>query len=248
MKPIVVIVAGGLATRMQPITEKIPKCLIDLDGKPLIQHQIEFLRDRGYTRFIFCVAHLAEKVEGYFGDGSSFGVEISYSQERGELLGTAGAIKLVEELLDETFIVYYGDNLTTLDFDEALRFHEKKKSDFTVIVRELPEGYKSSSIITLDLKNKIDTFLEKPSSEEFKKSQNKKRYINNGIYLMGEKALDLIPKNKKYDFASQLIPKLISGKCKVYAYVSNDFFKEIGRLEKYYKFKEDLEKRKEILE
>src|SRR5512137_1803905 len=97
----IVIVAGGLATRMLPITEEIPKCMVDINGKPLIQHQLEFFKSKGYTEFIFCVAHLAEKVKEYFGDGSALGVKIQYVQETKELMGTAGSVKLTEPLITE---------------------------------------------------------------------------------------------------------------------------------------------------
>src|SRR3989344_7811731 len=113
----IVIVAGGLAKRMKPITEEIPKCLIDINGKPLIQHQIEFFRENGYTEIIFCVAHLANKVKDYFRDGAKFGVNITYLEETNKLMGTAGSVKPLEKFIekDEDFIVYYGDNLTNMD-------------------------------------------------------------------------------------------------------------------------------------
>jgi mannose-1-phosphate guanylyltransferase/phosphomannomutase len=246
-KHVVVIVAGGLATRMRPITEEIPKCLIDTGGKPLIQHQIEFFRDRGFRSFIFCVAHLADMVKEYFRDGSGFGVRIKYSQEPKELLGTAGAVKLIEPMVNETFIVYYGDNLTTEDFDKVLDFHKNKKSDFTILVRDLPEGYVSSSIINMDESGRIKTFLEKPPKEEFEKHKGQKNYINNGIYVVEPRVLGGIPENTKYDFAKDLIPKLMSSGFGVYGYVSNNFFREIGRVEKYEQFKKEVSEKGKVM-
>jgi len=122
----IVVVAGGLATRMRPYTDSTPKCMLDLNGKPLIAHQLEYFRDHGYTDFIFCIGHLAEQVVEFFGDGSSMGVRIEYSQEDA-LLGTAGSVKKAEALLEgsEDFIVYYGDNLAGMDFDRFVSFHKK---------------------------------------------------------------------------------------------------------------------------
>ena len=240
MKPKVVIVAGGLATRMKPVSEEIPKCMIPIKGKPLIQRQIEFFRGVGYSDFIFCVANMSDKVKEYFGDGSSFGVKISYSEERGRLLGTAGSVKLAEPALKDTFIVYYGDNLSTEDFDMALDFHIKKKSGFTVFVRELPHGYMSSSIIDMDRDSRIKAFLEKPPEREFRKRAGEKSFINNGIYIAEPRVLREIPAKRKYDFAKQLIPKLIGKKMKVYGYVTSGFYREIGTLEKYEKAKKEL--------
>jgi mannose-1-phosphate guanylyltransferase/phosphomannomutase len=251
-KPIIVIIAGGLATRMKPIAEDIPKCLIDINGKPLIQHQIEFLAKKGYNNFIFCVAHLADKVKEHFGDGSVFGVNIEYSQEPGELLGTAGAAKLAEGAIGDRCIIFYGDNLTTIDFDAALKFHDENRSDFTVLLRDLPEGYKSSSIITLDESGRINTFLEKPQKDDFERLKDKRKgqktYINSGIYIMNKNIFSLIPENTKFDFAKDLIPIIIKNKLGFYGYVSNEFFRELGRVEKYDKFKEELTARGKVLE
>jgi len=248
IKPKIVIVAGGLATRMLPITETIPKCLIDIEGKPLIQHQLEFFQKKGYTEIIFCIAHLAGMVKEYFGDGKRFGVNISYSEEPKELLGTAGAVGLIKQMVKDTFIVYYGDNLTTMDFDDLIAFHKKEKSDFTIVMRDLPKDYKSSSIITIDKNNNIASFIEKPSEQQWEEYKNHKKYINSGIYVLEPEVLNLIPENKKYDFAKDLIPDLMSKGKVVKGFVSNNFFREIGRVEKYEKFKEEIKQKGEVLE
>ncbi len=240
----IIIVAGGLATRMGQITEEIPKCLIDLNGKPLIQHQLEYFRDKGYKDIIFCVAHLAEKVKDYFRDGKEFGLNISYVQEKEELMGTAGSVKLAEDIIDEDFIVYYGDNITSMDFDRFIRFHKEKKTIATICIRPLPQGYKSSSLITLDEDKKIKLFLEKPPIETIEKHKDEKRYINSGIYAFKKDIFKLIPENQKYDFAKQLFPSLIE--MGVYGYVTEEFFREVGRVEKYKALLEEF-KDKEIL-
>jgi len=242
MKPTIVIVAGGLATRMRPITEQIPKCLIDINGKPLIQHQLEFFRKNDFLNIIFCVAHLADKVKEYFGDGKNFGLNIKYVQETEELRGTAGSVKLAEGLIrdGENFIVYYGDNLTSMDFDRFLSFHREKGGMATVCMRPLPEGYKSSSVITLDSNSRVKVFLEKPPIEEIEKYKEKKRFINSGIYAFKKEVFDLIPVAEKYDFAKQLFPKILEGNLGIYGYVTDEFFREIGRVEKYEKFLQEF--------
>lgn len=249
MKPMVVIVAGGLATRMKPLIDDIPKCLINLDGKPLIQYQIEFFKKCGFADFIFCIAHLADKVKAYFKDGSRFGVSIKYSQENKELLGTAGAVKLVEELIpeEEDFIVYYGDSLTTMSFNKFLKFHVKAGGIATVCIRPLPEGYRSSSVIVLDENKKIRVFLEKPQTEEIEKYHHKKKYINNGIYVFKKEVLKLIPENTKYDFAEQVFPLIMEKGLGIYGYSTEEYFREIGTIEKYEKFLDGMKSRKNIL-
>lgn len=240
MKSKVVIVAGGLGTRMKPIGEQTPKCLLELKNKPLLEHQIKIFKKKGYTDFIFCVGHLGEKIKEHFKDGSSFGVTIQYSKEPKKLLGTAGAVKLIEKSILERCIVFYGDNITTIDFDNALKFHISKKSILTVIVRDLPVDYKSSNLITLDHSNRIDFFLESPAKKDFEKNKHKKKYINNGIYILEKEVFGFIPKEIKFDFAKQLIPKLISKKLRVHGFISKEFFREIGTTKKYNKIKKEI--------
>lgn len=245
----IIIVAGGLATRMRPITEEIPKCLVDINGKPLIQHQLEFFRDKGYKDIIFCVAHLAQKVKDYFEDGKEFGLNISYVEETEELMGTAGSVKLAKKIIgkDRDFIVYYGDNLTSMDFEKFMDFHRKNKALATICIRPLPEGYKSSSIITLDKSKQIKVFLEKPQVEELEKHKDEKRFINSGIYAFKKDMFKMIPKNQKYDFAKQLFPNLIEKNLGIYGYSTEEFFREIGTVEKYERFLNEFKGRKAIL-
>ena len=238
----IVIVAGGLATRMKPLTEEIPKCLIDIHGMPLIEHQLRFFKKNGYKNIIFCIAHLAEKVKEHFKDGSPLGLNILYAQESGELRGTAGSVRLAERLIgdDEDFIVYYGDNLTSMDFDSFLRFHREKGGIATICLRPLPEGYKSSSVIILDSNGKIRVFLEKPPLEEIEKYEGEIKYINSGIYAFKKEVFGLIPKDEKYDFAKHLFPKLMRLGRGIYGYPTEEFFREIGRVEKYEQFIEEF--------
>jgi len=245
----IIIVAGGLATRMKPVTEEIPKCLIDVNSKPLIQHQLEFLRRQGLTDIIFCVAHLADKVKGYFGDGSAFGVNIQYVQETGGLLGTAGSVKLAEQLIgsDEDFIVYYGDNLTSMDFEKLIRVHKTKDALATIVMRPLPDGYKSSSLAVLDKDHKVKVLMEKPSIEEIEKCRGEKRYINSGIYVFNKRIFEFMPENTAYDFTKQLFPKLMAEKLGIYGYPTSEFFREIGRVEKYETFLREFKGNKNIL-
>ncbi|OGX08448.1 MAG: hypothetical protein A2Z88_06845 [Omnitrophica WOR_2 bacterium GWA2_47_8] len=229
----IVIVAGGLATRMGSLTEQVPKCLIDIHGTPLIEHQLMFFKKKGFTEFIFCVAHLAHKVKEHFGDGSRLGLRILYAEEKKGLLGTAGSVKQASHLIrGERFIVYYGDNLTALDVDKLLLFHDSKKSEATLCVRPLPEGYKSSSLVILDKDRHITHFAEKPEMETIATFKGD-RYINSGIYVLERKVLDLIPPDVPHDFSSQLFPRMMEKGYKLHGYVMDEFFREVGRVRKY---------------
>src|SRR3989338_139198 len=233
MKPKVVIVAGGLATRMRPVTEDMPKCMLDVNGKPLVQHQMEFFRKNGFYNFILCIMHIGEKVESFFKDGSDFGVKIEYSHED-RLFGTAGAVKLVEGIAGDTCIVFYGDNLTSMNFDSLLEFHRARESDFTVVSQQIPKGKITSSLLTLGDTGKITLFIEKPEESAFETSNA--LYYNRGIYVMNKNIFSLIPKNAKYDFGHDLIPDLVKRGLNIYAYVTDEFFHEFGRPENYRKF------------
>ncbi len=246
----IVIVAGGLATRMRPITEEIPKCLIDINGKPLIQHQLEFFKKHDMKDIIFCVAHLADKVKDYFKDGKKFGLNIQYVQETKELMGTAGSVKLAEPLIgsDEDFIVYYGDNLTNMDFEKFLATHRKNKGVATICMRPLPRNYKSTSIITLDLENRVKTFIERPTEEQRQNHQQEARYNNSGIYAFNKNVFSKIPSDRKFDFAKELFPSLIESNSGIYGYVTNEFFREIGKIEKYEQFLKEIAGKTDIFE
>jgi D,D-heptose 1,7-bisphosphate phosphatase len=176
-------------------------------------------------------------------------MNIQYVEETGELMGTAGSVKLAEPLIkDSEFIVYYGDNLTSMDFAKFLRFHKLKHSLATAALRSSPPNYRASSIILLDPNSRIKTFLEKPSEEDYQNYANEKMYINSGIYLFSKKIFELIPSRQKYDFAMDLFPKLVDQKEAFYGYPTAEFFREIGRVEKYQAFLLEVKGKENIFE
>src|SRR5690348_17236437 len=121
------ILAGGLATRLRPITETIPKSMVPVQGKPFLEHQIALVRAHGVTDLVLCVGHLYQPIEAYFGDGSRFGLRIRYSVEADRLLGTGGALKQAEPLLEDRFFLMYGDSYLLYDYAEVMaraRDHE----------------------------------------------------------------------------------------------------------------------------
>lgn len=124
MMPPVAILAGGLATRLKPITATIPKSLVDVAGKPFVIHQLELLRAHGIKRVVMCIAHLAEQVEAALGDGSAFGIEIAYAHDGGKLLGTGGALRRALPLLGDRFMVLYGDSYLPCDYADVVRAFE----------------------------------------------------------------------------------------------------------------------------
>jgi NDP-sugar pyrophosphorylase family protein len=134
----VAILAGGLASRIRPITENIPKALIEIAGKPFICHQLEYLRNQGVRKCVLCIGYLGEMIRKEVGDGAKFGLEINYSDDGETLLGTGGSIKKALPLLDENFYVLYGDSFLPINFKpvEEFYFKSKKAALMTVILNE----------------------------------------------------------------------------------------------------------------
>ena len=146
----IAILAGGLATRLQPLTEKIPKSMIMIQGKPFFQYQLEFLKKEGITDIVLCVGHLSEQIETYFGDGKRFGVNITYSKERDKLLDTAGALKNAERLLEDVFFVMYGDSYLFLDFEAVKGYYRIHNKSALMVVYKNHDIYDKSNVVVED--------------------------------------------------------------------------------------------------
>ena len=147
--PPVAILAGGLATRLRPVTERIPKVLVPVAGRPFLAHQLELLRGQGITRAVLCVGHLGEQVQREFGDGAAHGVRLDYSFDGPVLLGTGGALQQALGLLEETFFVLYGDSYLPIDFRPvAEAFHRSGRSGLMTVYRN--EGQYDTSNVTFE--------------------------------------------------------------------------------------------------
>ncbi|MFH1539568.1 MAG: nucleotidyltransferase family protein, partial [bacterium] len=155
-----VLMAGGEGTRLRPLTLNRPKPLMPVCNKPIMEHIIENLREAGITQHYATLHYLADEIQAFFGDGSGWGVEMNYSIEETPL-GTAGAVKLLEEHLDSTFIIISGDAMTDMDITKAVKFHKKAGSMATIVLSrvETPLEY---GVVIIDEQGKILRFLEKP--------------------------------------------------------------------------------------
>lgn len=231
----VVVIAGGQAVRMRPLTDETPKCLLCVGGIPLLEHQVREYRRQGYRDFIFCVAHMAGKVEECFGDGSRLGVGIRYSNDGDKPLGTAGSVKNAEDLIgpDGRFIVAYGDVLTNMSFDRLVEFHSAKNAAATATLRPRPAGYRGSSAVMVGADGEVTEFREGVGKDG---GEHAGEHINSGIYVCERSVLDLIPGGVKYDFASDLFRDMVARKLGLYGYVTGEFYRELGRPEKYRAF------------
>lgn len=216
----VVIMAGGLGTRLRPLTDDIPKPLLKVGTKPILETIIENFANYGFKEIIISVNYKANMIKEYFGDGSDFGVEIKYLEED-KKLGTAGALSLIKEEIKEPFFVMNGDLLTNVNFEHLLDFHLSGNSIGTMCVREyeyqIPYG-----VIQID-KDEIKAIEEKPINKFF---------VNAGIYLLSHKVLNYIPKNEFFDMPT-LFQKLIEEELKILSFPIHEYWLDIGRIVDY---------------
>jgi len=235
------ILAAGKGTRVRPITYTIPKPLIPILQKPVMEFLLELLRQHGFDQVVVNVSHLANEIEGYFRDGQRFGVQIAYSFEGrivdgqlvGEALGSAGGMRRIQDFypfFDDTFVVLCGDALIDLDLTAALKWHKEKGAIATIVTKTVPEDQVPSyGVVVTDDTGRIKAFQEKPTVEEALSTQ-----INTGIYIFEPEVLDYIPSGQEYDIGGELFPKLVEKGAPFYA-VSMDFqWVDIGKVPDYW--------------
>ena len=235
------ILAAGKGTRVRPITYTIPKPLIPILQKPVMEFLLELLRQHGFDQIMVNVSHLAHEIEGYFRDGQRFGVDIGYSFEGsivdGELvgaaLGSAGGLRKIQDFnafFDDTFVVLCGDALIDLDLTAAVKQHRASGAIATVITKKVPkEDVSSYGVVVTDKNGRIKSFQEKPTVEEALSTD-----INTGIYIFEPEIFDYIPPNQEYDIGGELFPKLVEKEAPFYA-VSMDFeWVDIGKVPDYW--------------
>ncbi|MEO1693009.1 MAG: NDP-sugar synthase [Cyanobacteria bacterium J06631_6] len=235
------ILAAGKGTRVRPITYTIPKPLIPILQKPVMEFLLELLRQHGFDQIMVNVSHLAHEIEGYFRDGQRFGVDIGYSFEGsivdgelvGEAVGSAGGLRKIQDFntfFDDTFVVLCGDALIDLDLTAAVKQHRANGAIATVITKKVPqEDVPSYGVVVTDENGRIKSFQEKPSVEEAL-SQD----INTGIYIFEPEIFDYIPPKQEFDIGGELFPKLVEKEAPFYA-VSMDFeWVDIGKVPDYW--------------
>jgi len=230
-----IILAAGEGTRLRPLTLALPKALLPIGGNPLIEHQLYWLKSHGIQEVVINLYHLGEKIEDFLGDGSHFGMKISYSPEE-SLLGTAGGVKRAEHFFDSTFVVAYGDVLTNFDLSAMIKFHQGKKATVTLVIFEPPNACEVGAV-ELDEDGRILSFVEKPQSPI-------STLANGGIYVLEREVLNHIPEQGFSDFAYDIFPRLIQLGLPLYGYMlkPDEYLTDIGTLGKYYKANKDIKR------
>ncbi len=222
-----VILAGGKGTRLRPLTSKTPKALIDVHGKTLTEHLFDLFKKYGIRDIILSVGYMKEKIKEYFGDGSKFGVNITYIEED-EPLGTAGPLRLAKEMLKESFIVSNGDELKKINIPRMFRLHKRKDALITIALTTVddPTVY---GVAKLD-GSRIMEFVEKPKKEEAPSN-----LINAGFYILEPEVVDMIPDGFAM-LEKDVFPKLAKqGKVRGFPF-SGQWF-DTGNMERYDKAK-----------
>ena len=235
------ILAAGKGTRVRPITHTIPKPMIPILQKPVMEFLLELLRKHGFDQIMVNVSHLAEEIESYFRDGQRFGVQIAYSFEGsiidgdlvGAAIGSAGGLRKIQDFnpfFDDTFVVLCGDALIDLDLTAAVKMHREKGAIATIVTKSVERELVSSyGVVVTDEDGRINAFQEKPSVEEALSTQ-----INTGIYIFEPEIIDYIPPDQEYDLGSDLFPKLVAENAPFYA-VNMDFeWVDIGKVPDYW--------------
>ena len=235
------ILAAGQGTRVRPLTKYMPKPMIPILGKPVLEYLIEHLARYGVKEIMINVAYSHWKIESYFGNGHRWGVEIGYSleaaREHGEVVakpvGSAGGLRKIQDhsgFFDETTIVLCGDAIIDLDIGAALHEHRQKKALASVITLEVPaDEVKNYGIVCTDSQGRVTSFQEKPSPEEARS-----RLASTGIYIFEPAVIDLIPSGKTFDIGSQLFPMLAEKGMPFFAQSRWFNWIDIGRVTDYW--------------
>ncbi len=236
------ILAAGKGTRVQPITHVIPKPMIPILQKPVMEFLLELLKEHGFTEVMVNVSHLAEEIENYFRDGQRFGVEIAYSFEGriedgeliGDALGSAGGLKKIQdfqEFFDDTFVVLCGDALIDLDLSEAVKRHKEKGALASLITKRVPKNQVSSyGVVVTDENDRVQAFQEKPSIDNALGDT-----INTGIYLFEPEIFEHIPSGVPFDIGSDLFPKLVQLGAPFFALPMEFEWVDIGKVPDYWR-------------
>ena len=235
------ILAAGQGTRVRPLTNDLPKAMVPILGKPVMEYLIEHLARYGVNEIMVNVAWHHDKIEQYFGDGHRWGVQIGYSYEgvrdHGDILpkpmGSAGGMKRIQDFggfFDETMIVLCGDALIDLDIGAALHEHKSKGAIASVVTLDVPLAeVKNYGIVVAEPDGRILSFQEKPEPADAKST-----LASTGIYIFEPEVLERIPSGKVYDIGSQLFPQLVAEKLPFFA--QSRFFNwiDIGRVSDYW--------------
>ncbi len=229
--------AGGKGTRFKAVTTTLPKLLIPLNNRPLIDYIIEHVKNNDCDNIIICAGYLGDKIQEYI-DRNDFGISIKLSREN-KPLGTAGALRLIEDELEDEFFILYGDIYTTINLQKMLKFHKQRKSDATLALHT-SDHPQDSTVVKIDKNSKLLKFIEKPGD-------NWRKYGNlttTPLYILKKEVIDFIEPDAEVDFAKDIFPKMLKKGKRLFGYVTYEYAKDMGIPERYQKVQEYVTKLK----
>ncbi len=227
----IVILCGGKSTRLYPLTKKIPKSMTEINKKPFLEHQLRLLKKNHIFDIVLCIGYKGGQIKKYFEDGRKFWVKMKYSSDKKRLLGTGGALKKAENLLEDVFLVMYGDSYLPFNFQKAINFFMGVNKLGLMTVFKNINKYESSN---LEVKGNLVKSYSK------KRKTKKMKYIDYGVSIYKKEVLKYIPKNQVYDL-SKLQQTLIKKK-QLLAYPAEKRFYQIGSPEGLEEFKKYIKK------
>ena len=228
----VVIMAGGKGTRIAQVNATVPKPMIPIEGKPILEYQIETLKKQGYTDIILIVGHMGNVIQKYFGDGSAFGVQISYIVEE-QPLGTAGALYFLKDEIQNDFLLLNGDIIFDVDIQKFLEYHCNQRTAATILTHPNSHPY-DSGIIIADDKNRVTNWLHKEDERLWYKNR-----VNAGLHMFSPRIFESFHEAKKCDLDRDVLKPLIKeGELSVYD--SPEYIKDMGTPDRYYAVIEDI--------
>lgn len=228
----VVIMAGGKGTRIAQVNATVPKPMIPIEGKPILEYQIETLKKQGYTDIILIVGHMGNVIQKYFGDGSAFGVQISYIVEE-QPLGTAGTLYFLKDEIQNDFLLLNGDIIFDVDIQKFLEYHCNQRTAATILTHPNSHPY-DSGIIIADDKNRVTNWLHKEDERLWYKNR-----VNAGLHMFSPRIFESFHEAKKCDLDRDVLKPLIKeGELSVYD--SPEYIKDMGTPDRYYAVIEDI--------
>jgi NDP-sugar pyrophosphorylase family protein len=232
-----IILSGGKGTRLRPLTDNTPKPMLPIGGVPHLEHIVDLLKECGFNEIIFSTGYLHSQIQEHFGDGSAYGVKMYYKEDGDTPLGTAGAIKNCEDLLDDNpFVVFNGDILTNINLDWMYFIHCIEDDINHISIALTPVDNPSSFGVAVTKCDKITRFVEKPTTLDYG------NLINAGIYIMNKEVLKDIPKDEYVMVETDVFPQYAE-KGKLYAYPTDCYWIDIGTHERYNQANEDIAKK-----
>ena len=228
-----IILAGGNGTRLRPLTQELPKPMIPVLNKPLMEYTIELLKRYEIQQIGVTLKFLPQHIKNYFSGGEKWGTQITYFEEETPL-GTAGSVKAAENFIQDTFIVVSGDALTNIDISKILTYHKSIHADVTIVLskQENPLEY---GVVLTDTDGRITSFCEKPQWENVITNT-----VNTVIYIIEKKILEKIPAGTVFDFSNDLFPLLLKENANMYGYITEDYWSDLGTPEAYLQAQWDL--------